>query len=234
MAWPLTQACEWASMQGILSCLAFYLRFLVPAVVVLLLVYRYAHLPHEVFRKLLHMVAFFSAPLIMHAADGWLTAVATLFLFGAAVWPLLALGERLPHYADIFVQRRTHEVRRSMLLLFWGDAALVGWCWGLCARPQQAVAAILMWGFGDATAALVGKRFGRHHVYLPLVDHKKTWEGSAAMCAVEVLVGSLVLGPSPVVLLAAAVGAYVELATHAGYDTVTVPFALACVLLLLG
>ena len=216
---------------SILACLVYYLRFLVPAVVVLLVVYRHAHLPHEVFRKLLHMVAFSSAPLIMHAADGWQTAVATLVLFGAAVWPLLALGERLPHYADIFVQRRTHEVRRSMLLLFWGDALIVAWCWGLCARPQVAVAAILMWGFGDATAALVGKRFGRHHVSLPLVDHKKTWEGSGAMCAVEVVVGSLVLGPSAVVVLAAVVGAYVELATHGGYDTVTVPVALAAVLL---
>lgn len=220
-------------LRSVLACLGFYLRFLAPAVMVLLLVYRFGRLPHEVFRKLLHMVAFSSAPLIMHAADRWQTAVATLVLFGAVVWPLLALGERLPQYADIFVQRRTHEVRRSMLLLFWGDAALVAWCWGLCAKPQVAVASILMWGFGDAAAALVGKRFGRHHVRLPLVDHKKTWEGSAAMCAVELLAGSLVLGPSVAVALAAVVGAYVELATHGGYDTVTVPAALAAVLLML-
>ena len=219
---------------AMLACLLFYLRFLIPAVAALVLIYLFAHLPHEVFRKLLHMVAFFSAPLIMHAAPNWLVAVATLVLFGAVVWPILVLGERLPWYADIFVQRRTHEVRRSLLILFWGDAAIVAWCWGLCGRPQVAVAAILMWGFGDAAAALVGKRFGKHHVSLPLADHKKTWEGSAAMCAVELVVGLLVLGACPQVLLAALAGAYVELITHGGYDTITVPVANALVLLLLG
>lgn len=216
---------------SILACLLFYLRFLVPAVVVLVLVYLFAHLPHEVFRKLLHMVAFFSAPLIMHAASDWHVAVATLFLFGAAAWPILALGERLPQYSDIFVQRRTHEVRRSLLILFWGDATIVAWCWGVCARPQVAVAAILMWGFGDAAAALVGKRFGKHHVSLPLADPKKTWEGSTAMFVTSALVGTLLMGFHPAVFAAAIVGALVELITHGGYDTVTVPLANMLVLL---
>lgn len=221
-------------MQATLLCLWFYVRLLVPAVVSLLAVYLWLDVPREVFRKLLHMVAFFSAPTIMHAAGDWRPATLALVAFGAVVWPVLAAAERLPQYADLFVQRRTHEVRRSLLLLFWGDAAIVALCWGLFGRPQVAVASILMWGFGDAAAALVGKRFGRHKVSLPLADHKKTWEGSGAMLATETLVGLVVMGLSPQVLIAALAGAYVELITHGGYDTVTVPIAVAAVLLLVG
>lgn len=217
----------------ILLCLVAYLRLLIPAVCALLLVYCFASLPKEVFRKLLHMVALFSAPIIMRVAGSWQVAVATLVLFGAVVWPILALGERIPQYAEIFVQRRTHEVRRSLLILFWGDAAIVAWCWGLCGKPQVAVAAILMWGFGDAAAALVGKRWGTHHVSLPLADRKKTWEGSAAMLCVQLAVGLITLGPSLPMALAAVAGTYVELISHGGYDTITVPVANAAVLLLL-
>lgn len=219
---------------SVASCLLAYLGFLVPAVIALLAVYIFARPPREVFRKLLHMVAFLSAPLVMRAAESWTVASCSLFVFGAAVWPILALGERLPWFSSIFVQRRTHEIRRSLLLLFWGNAAIVAWCWGLCDRPQVAVASILMWGFGDAAAALTGKRFGRHHVSLPLADHKKTWEGSGAMLCVELLLGTICLGFSPAVALAACAGTYVELITHYGYDTVTVPVANAAVLLLLG
>ena len=218
----------------VISCLVRYLRFLVPAVIALILIHEVVRPPSEVFRKLLHMVAFLSTPVIMHAAGNWQVATVVLVLFGALVWPLLYCGERLPRYAELFVQRRTHEVRRSMLLLFWGDALLVALCWGICKRPEVAVASILMWGFGDAAAALVGKRYGRHHIALPLADPQKTSEGSLALFLVSGLIGSFVLGIGPLVALAAFVAAYVELITKGGYDTVTVPFAIAVVLLLLG
>lgn len=91
-----------------------------------------------------------------------------------------------------------------------------------------------MWGFGDASAALVGKRFGRHKVHLPLVDHNKTWEGSGAMFAVSLVVGFCQMGFTLPMILSALVGTYVELITHGGYDTITVPLAIAAVLLLLA
>ena len=219
---------------GIVRCIVLYVRFLVPVVALLLVIYRFGRLPHEVFRKLLHMVAFSSAPLMLHVASDWSVVVATLVIVGFAIWPLLFFAERFSWYEGLFVQRRTHEVRRSMLLLFWGDALVVGVCAGFFGRPDIAVASILMWGFGDAAAALVGKRYGRHKVSLPLADHKKTWEGSSALFCVALGIGAFVLGLSPAIVVAALAGAYVELITHKGYDTITVPIAVAAVLLLLA
>ena len=105
-----------------------------------------------------------------------------------------------------------------------------------------AVAAILMWGTGDGVAALAGHRFGKHHVKLSLADPKKTWEGSIAMLAVSTAVGTetmLILTAMPwhqcllLALAASIFGAYTELISKNGYDTVTVPVVNTAVLLAL-
>ena len=108
--------------------------------------------------------------------------------------------------------------------------------------PWLAVAAILMWGSGDGAAALVGHRFGKHHVHLPLADPKKTWEGSAAMMGVSTAVGAaamLLLTAMPwwrcllMALIASVFGTYTELISRDGDDTVTVPVVNAAALLAL-
>lgn len=219
---------------NVLACLVRYLGIVLPVVAVLLAIRFLLHPPREVFRKMLHAVAFVSTPVFMHLAGSWQLTVVSLVTLGVVVWPILVAIERFPWYSDLFIERRGHEVRRSLLILFWGDAAVVALCWGAFGRPDVAIASILMWGFGDAAAALVGKRFGTHHVRLPLADHKKTWEGSSAMLVVSMLIGLLVMGPRLAVPIAAIVGTYVELITHGGNDTITVPVANALTLLLLA
>ena len=107
-----------------------------------------------------------------------------------------------------------------MLLLFLTDAALVALCWGVFDLPWIAVAGILMWGSGDGAAALIGHRFGKHHVMLPLADPKKTWEDSGAMSVVSTVAGTAVMliltgmpwyGCLLTALIASLFGAYTEL-----------------------
>ena len=91
-------------------------------------------------------------------------------------------------------------------------------------------------GVGDAAAALVGKRLGKHPVRLPMADRKKTWEGSAAMTAAAFLAGTGCLLaytalPWYICLLAALVTAPVaaltELMSPTGTTQVSVPAASA-------
>ena len=97
-------------------------------------------------------------------------------------------------------------------------------------------------GTGDAAAALVGIPFGKHKARLPFADGKKSWEGSGAMFLVSFLVGSFILiflqeMPPLGALVRAGTGAFVgaaaELFSPSELDTVTVPSAIALVLLLL-
>ena len=110
-------------------------------------------------------------------------------------------------------------------------------------EAELAAAAILMWGTGDAAAALVGIPFGKHKVKCRMTDGKKSWEGTLAMVAVSFAVGFLVLiltqetELSRVLLLSAAgalVGAATELFSPSELDTVTVPVGITAVLLVLS
>lgn len=225
-----------------LKCFGEYLLFIIPAALVLIVLHFAAHIPKVVFRKLLHLPAFCSAAVIVWRADNWQAASLTLALFAAIVYPALCLCERWQGYGGLFVEKKPGEIKKSLLLLFLTDAALVALCWGGFDLPWAAVTAILMWGSGDGAAALAGHRFGRHHVRLPLADPKKTWEGSAAMVLVSTAVGTaamLALTAMPwwqclLFALAAAIpGACTELISRNGNDTVTVPVVNTAVLLAL-
>lgn len=127
-----------------------------------------------------------------------------------------------------------------MLLLFIMFTAVIAVAWGIFGKAELAAASILMWGTGDAAAALVGIPFGKHKVKCRLTDGKKSWEGSTAMLIVSFAVGVLVLmltqGTDLTrVLLSAGVGALIgaatELFTPSEYDTITVPVMILAVLL---
>jgi len=224
----------------VLECLEQYLFYLAGWLTVLLLARHFLAIPKELWRKLLHLVAYTSSLFMMFASDDWLTASVCCLLFAAAVYPILQAAERWKGYAALFNQRHPGEVKKSLLLLFCTHAALIALSWGWLDRPYIAITAILMWGTGDTAAALIGKRYGKHHVRIPLADAKKTWEGSAAMvltafCAgfAALMIVSTLEWYSCLACAAAAapVAAYVELISHGGNDTVTVPAAVALLLM---
>lgn len=227
----------------VLACFGAYLVYLACWLTVLLLARLLVAIPGELWRKLLHLVAYTSSLFMMYVSKDWLTAAVCCVVFAAVVYPILHVAERWKGYAGLFNQRRPGEVKKSLLLLFLSHAALIALCWGWLDKPWIAVTAILMWGVGDTAAALIGKRWGRHHVRLPWADPKKTWEGSAAMAVTAFAAGFAALlltaplsWPACLVhaLIAAPVAAYVELISHGGNDTVTVSAAVSVVLALLG
>lgn len=223
-------------------CFGKYLLFIIPAALFLIFLHYAFGVEKEVFRKLLHTAAFCSSAVIVYHAAGWLVASLTLVVFAIIVYPILHLAERWSGYGNLFVQRRAGEIKKSLLLLFLSNAVWVAVAWGIFQRPFVAVTAILMWGCGDAAAALVGKRFGKHHVKLKLADEKKTWEGSLGMVLVSTVIGivcMLVMTGMPwyqsviMAVITAVFGAFTELISHNGNDTVWVPMVNTAVLLVL-
>ena len=221
-------------------CLQRYVLFLLPVLVVLVVVkVAVPGMPREVFRKLLHAVAFCSGVVLAYSADDWRAAAIACALFAVAVYPVLALAERWRGYADIFNQRRSGEVKTSLLLLFGVSAVAIAFCWGAAGQRVLVLATLLTWGFGDAAAGLVGRRYGRRPVGLPLADPKKTREGTLAFAGVAFVTCCVTLAfasgyPVAAILAGSAfsalVGAYVEAVSRNGIDTVTVPVAIALVL----
>ncbi|MCR4871202.1 MAG: TSUP family transporter [Atopobiaceae bacterium] len=221
-------------------CSLRFLALIIPWAVVLIALYFLARIPKPIFRKLLHMIAFGSSAFLVAEAASWQAAALTMVLFAIAVYPILAVAEKdVPRYGDVFVQKKPGEVKRSLMLLFIGEAAVVAIGWGLAGERAIAAAAILMWGIGDAAAALVGIYFGKHVVRWRIADGKKTWEGTCAMfiaalvCGMFVFVALKSMHPLRTLIAiapTAAVSALVELASKGGNDTVWVPLATVAML----
>ncbi len=227
----------------ILHCFAVLAAFIVPALMILIPIRFLTKLPSYVFRKLLHIVAFSCVTLMILSAKSWQAAALTAVLLAVAVYPILAAFESASWYEKLFVQKSAGEIKKSLLLLFFMFAVLISVSWGVFDKPHLAAAAILMWGTGDAAAALVGIPYGKHKVHSRYTDGKKSWEGSLAMLAVSFLSGMIVLSaaremPMPQAVLSAGLGALLGTATElfspSEYDTVTVPTIIAAVLLLFG
>ncbi|MGN0813764.1 MAG: TSUP family transporter [Candidatus Coproplasma sp.] len=237
---------EWIVSSGIilqtLRCMGWYLLFILGIVVVILLLRLCFKMPSEVARKLLQFPAMGSVIFMLYVAESWEAAVACAVIFCLLVYPVLCLLERWKGYTNLFIERRTGEVKKSLFLLFGTHIALAVVCCGFLQKQYIAVTAILVWGIADTAAALVGKRFGKHHISLRFADSRKTWEGTAAMAVSSFITGAVVLLiVSPLVwwkcllfaLIAAPFSAATELFSHNGNDTVTVPVAVTAVLALL-
>ncbi len=195
--------------------------------------------PSYVFRKLLHVVAFTCFAIMTLTTESWQAAALTSVIMAVAIYPLLALLENEKWYGRFFVQKSPGEIKRSLLMLFFMFAAVIAVAWGILGNSHIAAASILMWGMGDASAALVGIPYGRHKIKTRYVV--KSWEGTLAMFAAAFLLGTIVLhffggfhtGRAAIAAFpAAAAGTATELFSPSEWDTVTVPVVILIVLLL--
>jgi dolichol kinase len=196
--------------------------------------------PREVFRKTLHVIPLGSIFVLVYAFATWWASVLGAVLFAAAVYPALAFAERIPGYAELLTERKQGEIKKSLLVVFGMFAVLLSLCWGHLGEKYLVIASVFAWGLGDAAAALVGKRFGRHYIEGKLVEGRKSLEGTLAMFAVSFISVLMVLllhgslawyGCVQTAALTAAACAVVELYTKGGMDTLTCPFAAAFIMI---
>ena len=225
----------------VLRCIGVLGALIVICLLILLPIRFLTKIPSFVFRKLLHIVAFGGISLMILLAEDWRAAAITSGLLALVLYPVLSALENEPWFGKLFVQKSQGEIRKSMLLLFIMFTAVILVAWGIFDRAELAAASIMMWGAGDAAAALVGIPLGKHKVRSRFTDGKKSWEGSFAMLLVSFATGVLVLSISQSigwthVFLSACIGALVgtvtELVSPSEYDTITVPVVIIAVLIL--
>lgn len=193
----------------------------------------------EIFRKSLHIGVLCSIFLFLYAFKVWWHAVIACIALTILIFPVLHFAEKFKGYSTLLVQRKPNEVKWSMVQIFVAFAIVITVSRGLFASNYLAVASFFTWGFGDAAAALVGKRFGKHKLRARLIEGVKSVEGSVAMAVTAFLTCAVVLlfknaTAWYISLIAAAVagiaGSVVELYTRNGADTITCPLAAVVVL----
>ena len=214
--------------------------YVIPAAAIMLTVRRFTKIPDELFRKILHFIllgAYF--PFLYAFARWWVSALFAASLI-VILLPVLALAGKIPKFSSFVNERKKGEFKSSMVLAISMVVISISICWGWMGERLLVLACVYAWGIGDAFAALVGKRFGKHKIRLPFADRRKSWEGSAAMflCAlISVLIILQVRGGLPfgncllIAAVAAIVTTYTELCTTEGMDTITCPTMAMAVIL---
>lgn len=213
-----------------------YLGFIVALGFPAILLKMYCNVPFEVMRKLYHFVITLSIFPLVTVFSTWTTAVLAALTLILLAYPALALVNHTSTYKRIAVEREGGEFRRSLVIVQLSMALLIFIFWGLLGSEWKyvAVVAVMAWGFGDAAAAPVGKRFGRRRIRHPWIEGAKTVEGTQAMAITAGLAVFLtLLGYAgypwdvslTVALLVAPVCAVVELFSNQGMDTLTVPIS---------
>ncbi|MBQ7308087.1 MAG: TSUP family transporter [Clostridia bacterium] len=212
----------------------------VSAIILILVRFTIKKLPSFVFRKLLHLAAFSSIIIMIYASDYWLASALTSLIFALIIYPILVILEKhFLWFSHLFVQKSKGEITRSLLSLFGMAGVLITIAWGILDFKWVAITSILMWGFGDASAAIVGKSIGKHHFKNKFINDKKTLEGSISMFIVCVFVGIFAMIFSSkfnivsiiiMIIPSALVSTFVELVSPSELDTVTVPMSCMMVL----
>lgn len=209
-------------MAGDLLALLYTVLMIVAVVAFAFVLHRWAHLPAEATRKLIHIGVSNSVFILTGCFDDLAWAMAGLALFvvvnAAVVYSgaarLLGMGDRKRDNGLIYF-----PFSILILVLLWDR--------GLIAR-HDVIAATLVMGYGDGLAALVGVHFGRHKY--SVLNATKSWEGTAVMVLVSLIVYAI-FTPYPLwaIAAAAAVAGFFEAVTPLGLDNITVPILTALV-----
>lgn len=201
---------------------------------------RLLKIPNELFRKILHFILLGSYIPFAFAFQTWWLSVLLTVTMEILIYPILALAEHLPNFSSFVNERKSGEFKHSLLLAFTMLAVCNSVCWGLLGDKYLGIACMYAWGVGDAFAALVGKKFGKHKITWKYADHHKSLEGSAAMFVTSGIAVACVLVshnhltlPAYIVIpfAGAAAATVVEIVSKEGYDTVLCPTAAMAVMI---
>lgn len=212
---------------------AFFL-YVIPTAGVTFAIRALTKIPDELFRKILHFILLGAYVPFLFAFETWWISAAFAATIVVIFYPILMLAGRIPAFSSFVNERKRGEFKSSLVLALGMMAVSICIGWGWLGDKHLVLACVYAWGVGDAFAALVGKRFGKHKIHWKYADPHKSWEGSAAMflssalAVVIVLVLRGGLSTGSILLIAAAAAltcTTVELCTRGGFDTITCPTA---------
>ena len=111
---------------------------------------RFTSVPDEVFRKTLHIIVIGSVFVWVYAFETWWISAIAAILFILMVYPILAFAERIPSYSELLTERKSGEIKSSLVVVFIMFAVLICLCWGWIGEKYLIIASVLAWGLGDA------------------------------------------------------------------------------------
>ena len=209
-----------------------FLLYLMPAAIIMLLIRKFTKIPDELFRKILHFILLGAYIPLLFGFNTWWKSVILVGSLIILLLPILTFAGKIPGFSSFVNERKKGEFTSSMVLALSVMLLTITVGWGIFEDKFLVLASVYAWGVGDAFAALIGKRFGKHKINWKFVDNKKSYEGSIAMIVTSTISVFIVLlvrgGIHPVFALliafvASLTSTFVELCSKNGIDTITCP-----------
>lgn len=223
-----------------LNGLIAFMIYIIPMAIIMLSVRAFTKIPDELFRKILHCIFLGAYIPLLFGFKVWWHSVIFIISLAIILFPILIIAGKIPEFSAFVNERRRGEFTNSMVLALGVMAVSTSIGWGIFNDKFLVLASVYAWGVGDAFAALIGKRFGKHKISWKFVDNKKSVEGSLAMVVCSTIAVFIVLlvrgGMNPILTLAISLlvslaSAFVELCSRGGYDTIFCP-AISMVILI--
>ncbi len=227
-------------MQEILKGLGDIAVCIIPLGAVLMIARKLIKIPDELFRKLLHFVMLSAYIPFLFVFDKWQISVGIAVILIVILYPVLFLAEKIPAFSSFVNERKKGEFQSSMVYAVGMMALTISIGWGIFDDRYLVLACVYAWGVGDAFAALIGKRFGKHKITWKAADNHKSAEGctamfvtsAAAVFTVLMIRGGVDVVSSAVISVTTAfVCMIVELCSKNGLDTVTCPLSAMAVII---
>ena len=227
-------------MQDLLKGAAALGIYVIPALAIMLTARKILKVPDELFRKILHFITLGAYVPFAFGFDKWWVSAGFAASLILVLYPLLHFANRIPAFSSFVNERKKGEFKSSMILAVGMIALSISICWGVFGDRYLVLACVYAWGVGDAFAALIGKRFGKHKIKWKLADNHKSVEGTLAMFISSAIAVFIILnirggislpGCLLISVLGAFVAAVVELCSNNGLDTVTCPLAAMAVII---
>ncbi len=183
------------------------------------------------------MVLFFTV-CWFYMYEEWYKSVLTIAVVLVVVYPLLKLLAKIPGVSELASARKSGEFANSFVALMIMFIVVASVCWGWLGERSLGIASIFAWGPGDAAAALIGRKIGKHKIGRKKI---KSMEGTIAMFAfsfISVMVVLIIFNkfsiPAIIIvsIITAAISAFVELMVENGFDTFYCPVSAMAVLVL--
>jgi dolichol kinase len=173
----------------------------------------------EILRKSVHLVSILIVLIYEFYGKESILWVLMLFLVTVLVLDYFRIehGIRIPFFHIMY--RKSESDRFGGHIFFaLGAISVIS----LCSR-EIAYSAILMATFGDLTAALIGKFYGKKRVFQKIFKNDKSIEGSASEFLIDFFIGLLILGNPIVSLVMAFLATLTETAVNKIDDNLIVP-----------
>ena len=227
-------------MQEFLYGSLIFISYIIPLGIIMILVRKFCKIQDELFRKALHFILLGAYIPLLYGFKTWWICIIMIACLLLILFPILIIASKLPLLKSYIIERKKGEFLSSMVLSISIMIISITIGWGIFDDKLIVLACVYSWGVGDAFAALIGKKYGKHKITLKFVDNKKSIEGSLAMVITSTIAVLCVLlirgGIHPlycivISLLSAIISTFVELCTKNGLDTITCPLASMAVIL---